>query len=115
MIDKDSEFTEVIQFIHQAINCQLKIISTFNHDSSRTKRQIQTMGNMIPKHLIGKGEMLPLYTAIAAYAMNTFSSPGLSGFSPDALVLYARHQTYTTWHLLYENNLLALTKITFNN
>ena len=36
---------------------------------------------MKTKHLTRKGELLPLHTAVAAYAMNTLASQKSSGFS----------------------------------
>ena len=38
------------------------------------------------KHLWDKGQMWPLFTTTAAYAMNTFASEALSGLSPFQLV-----------------------------
>ena len=38
------------------------------------------------KHLWDKGQMWPLFATTAAYAMNTFASEVLSGFSPFQLV-----------------------------
>ena len=38
------------------------------------------------KHLWDKGQMWPLFATTAAYAMNTFASKALSGFSPFQLV-----------------------------
>ena len=34
------------------------------------------------KHLWDKGQMWPLFATTTAYAMNTFASEALSGFSP---------------------------------
>ena len=59
-----STFTEVIPFMLRVINCQMEIISSFNHGSLRTERQIQITGKMITKHLVLKGEMWPLYTNV---------------------------------------------------
>ena len=42
--------------------------------------------DIIVKHLWDKGQMWPLFTTTAAYAMNTFASEVLSGFSPFQLV-----------------------------
>ena len=42
------------------------------------------------KHLWDKGQMWPLFTTTAAYAMNTFTSEALSGLSPFQLV-FLRH------------------------
>ena len=57
---------EVSEFIVQAINCQLKIISPCNHSHLRAEEQIQTIGKMITKHLTGKVEVWPLYLVVAA-------------------------------------------------
>ena len=40
------------------------------------------ISDIIVKHLWDKGQMWPLFTTTAAYAMNTFASDALSGFSP---------------------------------
>ena len=57
IVAKDLAFTEVTQLILRATKCELKIISPFNPGYLITERQIQTIGKMITKHLIGIGEM----------------------------------------------------------
>ena len=64
------------------INCILKVISHYNHSSSKCKREIKTISEIIVKHLWDKGQMWPLFATTTAYAMNTFASEALSGFSP---------------------------------
>ena len=66
------------------LNCILKVISPYNHGSSKCKRQIKTISKIIVKHLWDKGQMWPLFatTAAYAYAMNPFASEALNGFSP---------------------------------
>ena len=64
----------------------MQIISPWNHGSLKAKRQIQTIGNMINKHLTARGASWPLYAAINAYAMNTFASTALQDLSPFKLV-----------------------------
>ena len=68
------------------LNCKLKVISPYNHGSSKCERQIRTISEIIMKHLWDKGQMWPLFTTTAVYAMNTFASEALSGFSPFQLV-----------------------------
>ena len=68
------------------LNCRLKVISPYNHGSSKCKRQIKTISKIIVKHLWDKGQMWPLFATTAAYAMNAFASEALSGFSPFQLV-----------------------------
>ena len=64
----------------------MQVISPWNHGSSKAERQIQTIGNMITKHLTQKGAAWPLYAGVSAYAMNTFTSTALQGLSPFELV-----------------------------
>ena len=86
-IDQDSALTsQVITEVLKSLECTMQIISLWNHGSSKVERQIQTIGNMISKHLSGKGSSWPLYAAMSAYSMNTFASNALQGLSPFELV-----------------------------
>ena len=85
--DEATKFSSgIIQAILCMLNCRLKVISPYNHGSSKCKRQIWTISEIIMKHLWDKGQMWPLFTTTAAYAMNTFASEALSGLSPFQLV-----------------------------
>ena len=85
--DEATEFTSaVVQAIPTMLNCILKVISSYNHGSSKCKRKIKTISEIIIKHLWDKGKMWPLFATTAAYAMNTFASEALSSFSPFQLV-----------------------------
>ena len=85
--DEATEFTSaIVKAILTMLNCRLKVISPCNHGSSKCKRQIKTISEIIVKHLWDKGQMWPLFVTTAAYAMNTFASEALSGFSPFQLV-----------------------------
>ena len=85
--DKAAEFTSaIIQAILTMLNCRLKVIIPYNHGSSKCERQIKTISEVVVKHLWDKGQMWPLFTTTAAYAVNTFASEALSGFSPFQLV-----------------------------
>ena len=81
--DKAAEFTSaIIQAILSMLHCRFKVISPYNDGSSKCERQIKTISDIIVKHLWDKGQMWPLFATTAAYAMNTFASGALSGFSP---------------------------------
>ena len=64
------------------LNYRLKVISPYNHGSSKCKRQIKMISDIIVKHLWDKGQMWLLFATTAACAMNTFTSEALSSFSP---------------------------------
>ena len=86
-IDQDSALTsQVIKELLMSLECTMQIISPWNHGSSKAERQIQTIGNIINKHLTAKGASWPLYASVSAYAMNTFASTALQGLSPFELV-----------------------------
>ena len=108
----------IIQAILCMLNCTLKVISPYNHGSSKYKRQIRTISEIIMKHLWDKGQMWPLFATMVAYAMNTFASEALSGFSPFQLVFlrdppdltslsFPRIDTILVKHREYYNLLLA--------
>ena len=87
LCDEATEFSSaIIQAILCMLNCRLKVISPYNHGSSKCKRQIRTISEIIMKHLWDKGQMWPLFTTMAVYAMNTFASEALSRFSSFQLV-----------------------------
>ena len=86
--DEAMEFSSaIIQAILCMLNCRLRIVnSPYNHGSSKCKRQIQMISEIIMKHLWDKGQMWPLFATTAAYTMNTFASEALSGLPPFQLV-----------------------------
>ena len=84
--DEATEFSSaIIQAILCMLNCKLKVISPYNHSSSKCERQVRPISEIIMKHLWVKGKMWPLF-ATTAYTMNTFTSEVLSSLSPFQLV-----------------------------
>ena len=56
--NKAAEFTShIVQAILHILNCKLKVISPYNHGSSKVERQIKTINDIIVKHLWDKGQM----------------------------------------------------------
>ena len=54
--DKAAEFTlAIVQAILTMLNCRLKVISPYNHGSSKCKRQIKTNSKIIVKYLCNTG------------------------------------------------------------
>ena len=53
--DEAAEFTpHIVQAILHMLNCKLKVISPCNHGSSKVKRQIKTISDIIVKYLWDK-------------------------------------------------------------
>ena len=43
--------SHIVQAILYMLNCKLKVISPYNHGSSKVERQIKTISDIIVKHL----------------------------------------------------------------
>ena len=124
--DEATEFTSaIIQAILCMLNCRLKVISPYNHGSSKCERQIRTISEIIMKHLWDKGQMWPLFTTTAAFAMNTVASEALNGLSlfqlvflrdpPDLTSLsFQKIDTIPVKHREYYNLLLARAQLVGN-
>ena len=83
------------------------------------------ISEIIMKHLWDKGQMWPLFTMTAAYAMNTFALEALSGLSPFQLVFlrdppdltslsFSKIDTIPVKHREYYNLLLARAQLVGN-
>ena len=71
-IDQDAALTSVvIKEMLTSLECTMQIISPWNHGSSKAERQIQTIGNMINKHLTQKG---------ASRQLTSFELPKITSF-----------------------------------
>ena len=107
-----AEFTpHIVQVILQMLNCKFKVISPYNHGSRKVERQIKP-SDIIVKHLWDKGQIWPLVVTTAAYAMNTFASEALNGFSPFQLVFVQlvflnMIKWYICWHCTHQDYKLA--------
>ena len=124
LCDEATEFSSaIIQAILCMLNSRLKVINPYNHGSSKCKRQIRTISEIIMKHLWDKGQMWPLFTTTAVYAMNTFASEALSEFLPSQLVFlrdppdltslsFPKIDTIPVKHREYYNLLLARAQLT---
>ena len=123
--DEATEFSSaIIQAILCMLNCRLKVISPYNHGSSKCERQIQMITKIIMKHLWDNGQMWPLFTTTAAYALNTFALEALSGLSlqlvflrdpPDLTSLpFPKIDTIPVKHREYYNLLLARAQLVGN-
>ena len=124
--DEATEFSSaIIEAILCMLNFRLKVISPYNHGSSKCERQIRTISEIIMKHLWDKGQMWPLFATMVAYAMNTFASEALSGLSPFQLVflrdppdltslLFPKIDTIPVKYREYYNLLLARAQLVGN-
>ena len=86
IVDEDRALSsKVMHYVLDALKIDVKCISPYNHGSLKTERYIQTINNLITRHLKDKGKEWPLFVTSCCFAMNTFVST-TTGFSPYELV-----------------------------
>ena len=86
IVDEDRALSsKVMHYVLDALKINVKCILPYNHGSLKTERYIQTINNLITRHLKDKGKEWPLYVTSCCFAMNTFVSTTTS-FSPYELV-----------------------------
>ncbi len=100
IVDEDRALTgTIITILLQMLHISLRIISPYNHGSSKTEERIKQLGIIIKKRLTEKGKDWPVYASSAAYALNTYSSPALNGFSPYELVFHHKPPNLLNFHV----------------
>ena len=77
--------SKVMHYVLDPLKIDIKCISPYNHSSLKTERYIQTMNNLITRHLKDKGNEWPLFVTSCCFAMNTFVLT-TTAFSPYELV-----------------------------
>ena len=77
--------SKVMHYLLDALKIDVKCISPYNHCCLKTERYIQTINNLITRHLKDKGREWPLFITSCSFTMNTFVST-TTGFSPYELV-----------------------------
>ena len=58
----------------------------YNHQSLQAEHGINSLSNILTKHLTKSGEMWADYLPFATLELNTYNSPNLSNYSPYELV-----------------------------
>ena len=61
IVDEDRALScKVMHYVLDALKIDIKCISPYNHSSLKTERYIQTINNLITRHLKDKGKEWPL-------------------------------------------------------
>ena len=68
------------------LGIKIKTVAPYNHQSLQAKHGINSLSNILSKHLTKSGEMWPDYLPFATLAYNTYNSLNLSNYSPYELV-----------------------------
>ena len=83
IMDQDSVFmSSLMTYLFHRLNIKIKTIAPYNHQSLQVEYGIESLTNILTKHLTGLGQMWTKYLSLAMFAYNTFNSPNLGNYSP---------------------------------
>ena len=68
---------KLVTLLCDALQIDRKVVSVENHGSLQVERHIQTIGNVLKKHLNQFGKDWVRFVSTTSYAYNSFSSPYL--------------------------------------
>ena len=87
IMDLDSAFMSLLMnYLFKRLGIKIKTAAPYNHQSLQAEHGINSLSNILTKHLTGFGEMWLEYLPFATLAHNTYNSPNLSNYSPYELV-----------------------------
>ena len=61
-------------------------MAPYNHQSLQKEHAINSLSNILNKHLTNLSQMWPKYLPLATFTYNTFNAPNLASYSPYKLV-----------------------------
>ena len=68
IVDEDRALSsKVMHYVLDALKINIKCISPYNHGSLKTERYIQTINNLIKRHLKDKGKEWPLFVTSCCF------------------------------------------------
>ena len=87
IMDQDSAFmSNLINYLFRKLSIKIMTVAPYNHQSLQAEHGIQTLTQILTKHLTGHGQVWHKYLPLATFAHNTFNSFNLANHSPYELV-----------------------------
>ena len=87
IMDQDSAFmSSVITYLLNKFNIKIKTVAPCNHQSLQAEHGINSLSNILTKHLTNLGQVWLKYLSLATFAYNTFNTPNLGNHSPYKLI-----------------------------
>ena len=87
IMDLDSAFmSSLMNYLFKRLGIRIKTVVPYNHQSLQAEHRIESLSNILTKHLTKSGDMWLDYLPFVTLAHNTYNSPNLSNYSPYELV-----------------------------
>ena len=78
--------SSLVNYLSHKFDIMIKTVALYNHQSLQAEHGIKLLSNILTKHLINLGLMLPKYLQLATLAYNKFNTINLGNYSPYELV-----------------------------
>ena len=86
-MDHDSAFIfSLMNDLFKMFDIKIKTVAPYYYQSLQAERGINSLPNILTKHLTNLGQMWPKYLLLATFAYNTFNTPNIGNYSPYELV-----------------------------
>ena len=86
-MDKDSAFVSTLMnYLFERLGIKIKTVGPYNHQALQAEHGIQSLSNILKKHLMGQGQNWNKLLCLATFAYNTFNTPYLCNHSPFELI-----------------------------
>ena len=83
IMDQDSAFiSSLMTYLLNKLNIKIRRVMPYNHQSLEAECGINSLSNILTKHLTNLGHMWPKYLSLATFMYNMFNTPNLGNYSP---------------------------------
>ena len=91
IMDQDSAFmSSLMNYLFKKLGISIKTVGPYNHKSLQAEHGINSLSNILSKHLTGQGQTWHKFLSLATFAYNIFHTPNLGNYSPYELVYRRR-------------------------
>ena len=81
-MDQDSAFmSSVMNYLFNKFDIKVKTVAPYNHQSLQAEHRIQSLSNILRKHLTNLSQMWPKYHQLATFTYDTFNTLNLGNYS----------------------------------
>ena len=80
-MDQDSAFISwLMNYLFKKLDIKIKTVAPYNPQLLQAEHGIKSLSQILTKHLVNLGQMLPKYLLLVTFAYNTFNTPNLANY-----------------------------------
>ena len=87
IMDQDiAIMSSLMTYLLNKFNIKIKTVVAYNHQSHQPEHGIQSLSNILTKHLPNLGQMQPKFLSLSTFVYNKFNTPNLGSNCPYELI-----------------------------